>query len=165
MAPHAVRVAELDVTEVVDEPLQQLTERATVVGRPSLEHVAEVPVEHVGDPPTRLVVPAGVISTTTTRASASPATRSTNPSSSSLRTCRPVDAASMPVARASSPRERRAVLVDPAQQRVRGPRQIDTGRGDQAGVPVPAGPQPIELLERPLGPRQIVHRADPTLLV
>ena len=98
--------------------------------------------------------PAGVISTTTTRASsASPATRSTKPSSSSWRTWRPVDAASMPVARASSPRGAGPCSSIRRSSAYAGRDRSTPAAATSAGVPVAAGPQPVELLERPLGTR------------
>ena len=42
-------VAELDVAEVVDESLEQLAEPASVCGRPAIERVAQVRLEHTGD--------------------------------------------------------------------------------------------------------------------
>ncbi len=72
----------------------------------------------------------------------------------------------MPADRASSPSVHGTVLVDPAQERVRGAGQLDAGRRGEPGVPVAVRLQAVELLERPLRAGQIgFHRPDPTLVV
>ena len=56
---------------------------------------------------------------------------------------------------------RRAVLVDAAQQRVRGTGQVDPAAAVKPRVPVAAGPEPVELLEPPLDRAPRRPRAGP----